>query len=120
MSSFRKRTAPQEPAKEQPKTTPTKGAEKPQERKKGSFVKLGAIIEKKDGEGVYLKLDGGKEGVLPEITVNGKKVTGFQVEDPTVKFDRMVAANKMSRQEAEEAAANVPTYVLFELQAITE
>jgi energy-coupling factor transporter ATP-binding protein EcfA2 len=118
--SFRKRTAQ---AVEQPKVekdpTPTKNAVKPQAKGKSTFLKLGAIIEKKDG-GAYIKLDGGKEGILPEIEIDGKRVTGFQLEDPTVKFERMVNAGKMSEEEAEEKASKVPSYVLFEITAITE
>lgn len=115
--SFRKRTTPAQ----EPQTAPaTKVADKPQAKGKYTFVKLGAIIEKKNDEGVYIKLDGGKEGILPEITVNGKKVTGFQVEDPTLKYQRMADANKITQAEADEKAALVPSYVLFEVTAITE
>lgn len=116
--SFRKRTAP---AVEKPRVEkePAKPANKPQAKGKSTFVKLGAIIEKKDG-GAYIKLDGGKEGILPEIEVDGKRVTGFQLEDPTAKFERMVNAGKMSEEEAEEKASKIPSYVLFEITAITE
>lgn len=85
---------------------------------KGSktFVKLGAILEKKDG-GVYLAVDTRDN---PEIIVNGRPVTSFQVEDPTAKFDRMVLSGHMTEQEADEAAGKVPDYVLFEVTAVTE
>lgn len=112
--SFRKRTAQAEtaPAKKEP-------VQQDPPKKKSNFIKLGAILEKKDG-GVYLKFDGGKEGVFPQITVDGKKVSSIQIEDPTAKYERMVNAGKMSEAEAEEAAGKVPSFVLFEVTAVTE
>lgn len=82
--------------------------------KNSNFIKLGAIVEKKDGS-VYLKLD---EESGAEITVNGRSLKSFQIEDPTVKFDRMVEAGKLTPEEADEKANNVPAYILFEVTAL--
>lgn len=91
----------------------------PKAKSKGgnsNFIKLGAILEKKDG-GVYLKFD---TNSTAEITVNGKPLKSFQLEDPTAKFDRMVNAGKMTEDEADEAANKIPTYVLYEVTAVVE
>lgn len=84
---------------------------------KSNFNKMGAILEKKDG-GVYLKLDA--EFDISRLTLDGKPVKSFQIEDPTAKFDRMVASGKMSEADADEKAAKVPSYVLFEVQVVVE
>jgi hypothetical protein len=83
---------------------------------KNKYHKLGAILEKKDG-GVYLKFD--TEFNLEGLTLNGAPVTSIQIEDPTAKFDRMVASGKISEAEADEKAAKVPSFVLFEVQVVT-
>lgn len=83
---------------------------------KNKYHKLGAILEKKDG-GVYLKFD--TEFNIEGLTLNGVPVTSLQIEDPTAKFDRMVAAGKLTEEEADEKAAKVPSFVLFEVQVVT-
>lgn len=83
---------------------------------KNKYHKLGAILEKKDG-GVYLKFDA--EFNLDGLTLNGSPVTSIQIEDPTVKFDRMVASGKLTEGEADEKASKIPSYVLFEVQVVT-
>ncbi len=86
-------------------------------RTNSKFNKMGAILEKKDG-GVYLKLD--SEFDISRLTLDGKPVRSLQIEDPTAKFDRMVASGKMTEAEADEKASKVPSYVLFEVQLQTE
>ncbi len=83
---------------------------------KSNFIKLGAIVEKKDGS-VYLKFDANSTA---EITVNGKPLKNFQIEDPTLKYDRMVASGSMTEAQADDAAAKVPAYVLYEVTAQVE
>lgn len=119
--SFRKRTAPvvEETKAEVKETvvhksTPSKPANK---GGNGNFIKLGAILEKKDG-GVYLKFD--TQNGAPEITVNGRVIKNFQIEDPTAKFERMVNSGKMSEEDAEKSVAKIPDYVLYEVTAVAE
>ena len=81
------------------------------------YNKMGAILEKKDG-GVYLKLDENFD--VAGLTYNGKPVRTLQIEDPTAKFDRMVASGKLTEAEADEKASKIPSYVLFEVQLQTE
>lgn len=107
---FRRRsTGETTPAVETKKAAPAKG--------KSNYNKMGAILEKKDG-GVYLKLD--ETFDIAGLTYNGKPVKSLQIEDPTTKFDRMVASGKMSEADADEKASKVPSYVLFEVQLQTE
>lgn len=110
---FRRRSAPVEQQKEAKTLTSTKTSVKGKKR----FIKAGAILEKKDG-GVYLKLDNNFD--ITGLSLNGAPVTALQFEDPTAKFDRMVEAGKMTEKEADEKAANVPSYVLFEVTVVTE
>lgn len=81
------------------------------------YNKMGTIMEKKDG-GVWLKLDDNFD--IAGLSYNGKPVKTLQLEDPTVKYDRMVAAGKLTEEEADEKASKVPSYVLFEVQLQTE
>lgn len=81
------------------------------------YNKMGAILEKKDG-GVYLKLDENFD--VAGLTYNGKPVRTLQIEDPTAKYDRMVASGKLTEAEADEKASKIPSYVLFEVQLQTE
>lgn len=106
---FRRRSTGETTPAVEPKKTATKG--------KSNYNKMGAILEKKDG-GVYLKLDA--EFDITRLTLDGKPVKSFQIEDPTAKFDRMVASGKMSEADADEKAAKVPSYVLFEVQVVVE
>lgn len=101
-------------------TTQSESARKadlPKGAGKNKYHKVGAILEKKDG-GVYLKFD--TEFNLEGLTLNGVPVKSIEIEDPTAKFDRMVAAGKLTEQEADEKAAKVPSFVLFEVQVRTE
>lgn len=106
---FRRRSTGETTPAVEPKKTATKG--------KSNFNKMGAILEKKDG-GVYLKLDADFD--ITRLTLDGKPVKSFQIEDPTAKFDRMVASGKMTEADADEKAAKVPSYVLFEVQVVVE
>lgn len=110
---FRRRSAPDTVVEE----TSTKTLAKAVVKGKKRFIKAGAILEKKDG-GVYLKFD--EKFDVTGLSLNGSPVTGFQIEDPTAKFDRMVASGKMTEVEADESAAKVPSYVLFEVTVVTE
>jgi hypothetical protein len=74
---------------------------------KSNYVKLGAMVldKEKDSEGrpkYYFKLD--KD---VKILVNGKELASnsFQIERPTDKYDRMVAAGKISEKEHAEKIA---------------
>jgi len=115
MSGFRRRSAGEATTEAPAAKTATKPAFK--NSKTSPFKKVGAILEKKDG-GVYLKFD--TEFDVKGLTLNGVPVKSIQIEDPTAKFDRMVASGKMSEADADEAAAKVPSFVLFEVQIITE
>lgn len=106
---FRRRSTGETTPAVEPKKTATKG--------KSNYNKMGAILEKKDG-GVYLKLD--ETFDIAGLTYNGKPVKSLQIEDPTAKFDRMVASGKMTEADADEKAAKVPSYVLFEVQVVVE
>jgi hypothetical protein len=111
---FRRRSVPDTtPVTETKSLPPSKAVVKGKKR----FIKAGAILEKKDG-GVYLKFDENFD--LTGLALNGSPVTGLQIEDPTAKFDRMVTAGKLTEKEADEKAANVPSYVLFEVTLVTE
>lgn len=96
------------------KSLPTKG--------KGGggtkYNKMGAILEKKDGKGVWLKI--GEDFDISGLSYNGKPVQQLQIEDPTAKFDRMVESGKLTEKEADEKASKVPSYVLFEVTLVTE
>lgn len=112
MSGFRRRSAP-----ETTTTAPATVAKKTATKGNSKYQKVGAILEKKDG-GVYLKFD--TEFPLEGLTFNGQPVKSIDIEDPTAKFDRMVASGKISEAEADEKAAKVPSFVLFEVQIRTE
>lgn len=109
---FRRRSTGEVTPQVETKKVPAKGS-------KGSskYNKMGAILEKKDG-GVYLKLDENFD--ISGLSYNGVPVKTLQIEDPTAKFDRMVASGKMSEADADEKASKVPSYVLFEVQLQTE
>jgi hypothetical protein len=98
-------------------TAPATVAKKSPTRTNSKYQKVGAILEKKDG-GVYLKFD--TEFQLEGLTFNGLPVKAIEIEDPTAKFDRMVASGKMTEADADEKAAKVPSFVLFEVQLRTE
>jgi hypothetical protein len=110
---FRRRSATETTAT----ATPATVAKKSPTRTNSKYQKVGAILEKKDG-GVYLKFD--TEFQLDGLTFNGLPVKAIEIEDPTAKYDRMVAAGKMSEADADEKAAKVPSFVLFEVQIRTE
>ena len=109
--AFKRRGAAEVQAEPERKSSLPKGSGK------NKYHKVGAILEKKDG-GVYLKFD--TEFNIEGLTLNGVPVKAIEVEDPTAKFDRMVAAGKLTEEEADEKAAKVPSYVLFEVQVRTE
>ena len=106
---FRRRSTGETTPAVEPKKAATKG--------KSNYNKMGAILEKKDG-GVYLKLDADFD--IGRLSLDGKPVKSFQIEDPTAKYDRMVASGKMTEADADEKAAKVPSYVLFEVQVVVE
>lgn len=106
---FRRRSTGETTPAVEPKKTATKG--------KSNYNKMGAILEKKDG-GVYLKLDDKFD--IAGLTYNGKPVKSLQIEDPTAKYDRMVASGKMTEAEADEAASKIKSFVLFEVQVVVE
>lgn len=66
------------------------------------FVNFGILCMKKDKSGFYIKLD--RE---LELTVNGDKVdTDFiNVQAPTVKYERMLKADKITKEEYDEKVA---------------
>jgi hypothetical protein len=107
--SFKRRGVSEAPVATVAKKSPT--------RTNSKYQKVGAILEKKDG-GVYLKFD--TEFQIDGLTFNGLPVKAIEIEDPTAKFDRMVAAGKLTEAEADERASKVPSFVLFEVQLRTE
>lgn len=110
--SFRRRSTGEVVPQVETKTAPAKSS-----KGNSKYNKMGAILEKKDG-GVYLKLDENFD--ISGLTYNGVPVKALQIEDPTAKFDRMVASGKMSEADADEKASKIPSYVLFEVQLQTE
>ena len=92
---------------------------------KKQFVKVGAMLQKKelDKQGraaYYLKVDENTD-----LRINGVKVTAVNIERPTDKFERMVAAGKMTEEEFEQAVADFDkdgkkSFVKFEFQATLE
>lgn len=68
---------------------------------KGGFAKVGAILRSKEGS-LYIKFD--KD---TNIEINGVRVSGLSanLEKPSVKFERMLAAGKISEEEAAEEIA---------------
>lgn len=74
------------------------------------YVELGEICKSKAGND-YIKLTNYDKVV---ITVNGKKVNGASVflNSPEDKYRRLNESGHMSEQEAEDAIARIPDYVL--------
>lgn len=106
--SFRRRT----------KEEATKPSSSKQQSSGGSrkYVKLGAILEKKDG-GFYLAFPKDEE---IEISVNGEVAKYINIEDPTAKFERFVESGKMTEEEAQESVDKIPEFVIFEVTAVIE
>lgn len=82
-----------------------------------SYNRVGSLVEKKDGT-QYIKFDESFD--LAKLVYDGKPVKYLNMEDPTIKFDRQVASGKITEAEADEKAAKIPSYVLFEITAVTE
>lgn len=61
-----------------------------------TYPKLGAILRNKEG-GLYIKFSDDVEITVNGVNVSGKKAS---LEKPSVKYERMVAAGKMTPEEA--------------------
>jgi hypothetical protein len=71
----------------------------------GGWTKVGSL-RKGDTGSLYIKID-------DNVTLS--KGDTLSLQDPRKKFDRMVAAGKMSAEEAAEKAANVKDYIRYEV-----
>lgn len=81
------------------------------EKKTSGYV---SVLEVKEGEkGDYIQFT---KNPNVEILVNGVNVNGKSVylNDPAEKFDRFVESGNMTEEEAEEAVAKIPSYVIEE------
>jgi hypothetical protein len=83
---------------------------------KKTFVKFGALIKGKEG-GYYVTLD--KELTL---NVNGKPFTGkyINVDDPKLKFQRMLDKGLITEEEYQEKIEKIPEYIRQELTIVLE
>lgn len=70
-------------------------------KKNSGYVQLGAILKSKEGS-LYIKFDQNAEVIINGVNVSGGTAS---LEKPTEKFGRMVAAGKMTEDEAEERIA---------------
>lgn len=104
---------------------------------KKTYHNLGSMKLKKDKDEngnlqYYVEID---QKILDKIRIDGKKISKFiQVERPTQKFDRMLAAGKIDEKEYEEKTAQFDStidpqtkqprgklsFVKFDLQAVSE
>jgi hypothetical protein len=69
---------------------------------KGSFSKLGQILRRREDGGLYIKFDDKTSIVINGVEMSGKTAN---LEKPSAKFERMLAAGAISEEEAEEKIA---------------
>lgn len=70
--------------------------------KKDQYPKIGQILRREEDGSLYIKFDDRTSIVINGVEMSGKYAN---LEKPTAKFERMLAAGKISEEEAEEKIA---------------
>ena len=69
---------------------------------KSKYPKVGQILRRKEDGSLYIKFDDRTSVVINGVEMSGKFAN---IEKPTAKFERMLAAGTISEEEAEEKIA---------------
>ena len=120
---FRRKTQQTESKHQQSSGSSKDSSKGKQGSKSGNFVRVGTLMQTKDGSKVFLKITDPSEdkyAKFEEITVDGRKVKGVMTDTVEEVLERLVKSGAITEEQAEDRLNRTPDTILGEVTFILE